>query len=167
MGRPPMAGCIGGGGFFAGPIVAWARRSRRSAGCRRCARRPAAGSARSPPPSRASGSDAAAMTARPAQRDGRRLPAERPEDVDLERADGRPVPRVRDRSPRGRGRAASPRSCCERGDPGFTIGRSCPKMGARCYPAGELFFDRLLRCPTTAGSATRARASTASCAGST
>jgi acyl-CoA dehydrogenase len=29
----------------------------------------------------------------------------------------------------------------ERGDPGFEIGRKLPKMGARCYPAGELFFS--------------------------
>jgi acyl-CoA dehydrogenase len=28
-----------------------------------------------------------------------------------------------------------------RGDEGFTIGKKIPKMGARCYPAAELFFE--------------------------
>jgi acyl-CoA dehydrogenase len=29
----------------------------------------------------------------------------------------------------------------ERGDPGFRIGDRLPKMGSRCFPAGELHFD--------------------------
>lgn len=29
----------------------------------------------------------------------------------------------------------------ERGDEGFTTGRPLPKMGSRCFPAGELFFE--------------------------
>jgi acyl-CoA dehydrogenase len=29
----------------------------------------------------------------------------------------------------------------ERGDAGFVIGPRLPKMGSRCFPAGELFFD--------------------------
>ncbi len=29
----------------------------------------------------------------------------------------------------------------EKGDPGFTIGRKLPKLGSRCYPTAELFFD--------------------------
>ena len=29
----------------------------------------------------------------------------------------------------------------EKGDPGFTIGRKLPKLGSRCYPTAELFFE--------------------------
>jgi acyl-CoA dehydrogenase len=29
----------------------------------------------------------------------------------------------------------------ERGDPGFVLGPRQPKMGSRCFPAGELFFE--------------------------
>jgi alkylation response protein AidB-like acyl-CoA dehydrogenase len=30
----------------------------------------------------------------------------------------------------------------ERGDPGFVIGERLPKMGSRCFPAGELHFEQ-------------------------
>jgi acyl-CoA dehydrogenase len=29
----------------------------------------------------------------------------------------------------------------EQGDEGFTLGRKLPKLGSRCYPTGELFFE--------------------------
>ena len=70
----------------------------------------------------------------------RRLRAERPEDVDLVRADGRPVHRVR--PDRARLALAGHHGVpLLRGDEGFTIGKKIPKMGARCYPAAELFFE--------------------------
>ena len=46
-----------------------------------------------------------------------------------------------------------------RGDEGFTIGKKIPKMGARCYPAAELFFEDCFVADDRRV-ATRARAST-------
>ena len=74
---------------------------------------------------------------------------------------GRPLPRVRAPSRPGTRSKGITAFVLERGDAGFEIGRKLPKMGARCYPAGELFFDDCFAAPTTAASARRARASTA------
>ncbi len=51
------------------------------------------------------------------------------------------VPGVRDGRARARVRRASRRSSCERGDEGFVLGEKIPKLGSRCYPAGELFLQ--------------------------
>ena len=60
----------------------------------------------------------------------RRLRAERPEDVDLVRADGRPVHRVRQTvAPGSRSRGITA-FLLLRGDEGFEIGKKMPKMGA-------------------------------------
>ena len=105
------------------------------------------------------GSDAAAMTTT-AVEGRRRLRAERPEDVDLVRADGRPVHRVRQTVAGLALAAASRRSCCC----AATRASRSARRSRRWAPAATRppsCSSRTASWPTTAGSARRARASTA------
>ena len=82
--------------------------------------------------------------ARRARRSGRRadrLPPDRDEDLDLERARGRPLPRLRDARSRPPAPRRSPRSWSRRGRPASGSGRTSKKMGIRACPAAELVFD--------------------------
>ena len=69
------------------------------------------------------------------------VPPDRDEDLDLERARGGPVPRLRDARSRAPAPRASPHSSSRRGPPGFRFGAHERKMGIRACPAAELVFD--------------------------
>ena len=91
------------------------------------------------------GCDAAAIRTRAergrAGRRARRLPADRHEDLDLERARGGPLPRLRDARSRRRARRAITAFLVEKGTAGFRFGAHEKKMGIRACPAAELVFD--------------------------
>ena len=91
------------------------------------------------------GSDAAAIRTR-AERVG---PADAPtayrltghQDLDLERARGGPLPRLRDAGPRGGCQRRSRPSWSRRARPASGSARTSEKMGIRACPAAELVFD--------------------------
>ena len=79
-----------------------------------------------------------------ADRTGRRadgLPPDRHQDLDLERARGRPLSRLRDARSERPAPRRSRRSSSRRGRPGFRFGAHEKKMGIRACPAAELVFD--------------------------
>ena len=139
-GDAPMAGCIGGGGFFAGPIVAMgddAQKQRWVAPL--CTERPPIGALATTEPE--VGSDAAAMSSyarRNDADDGYLLNGQKTWISNAPVADLYLVFATVAPGTRSKGITAF---VLERGDPGFEIGRKLPKMGARCYPAAELFFE--------------------------
>ncbi len=137
-----IAGCIGGGSFFAGPIVALGTEEQKQRWLPPlCSPTdPVVGALATTEPN--AGSDAAAMTTSAVRVEGGYLlngsktwiSCAPTADVYAIFAQTRP-------GSRSKGITAF---VLERGDPGFTIGRKIPKMGARCYPAAELFFEDCL-----------------------
>ena len=91
------------------------------------------------------GSDAAALrTPRRARRAGRRadrVPADRHEDLDLERARTRIATSCSRRSTPTKGPKGITAFLVEKGTPGFRFGAHEKKMGIRACPAAELIFD--------------------------
>ena len=139
-GDAPMAGCIGGGGFFAGPIVAMGNDEQKQRWVTPlCTDRPPIGALATTEPE--VGSDAAAMSSHARRNDaddgyvlnGQKTWISNAPIADLYLVFATVAPGTR-----SKGITAF---VLERGDAGFEIGRKLPKMGARCYPAGELFFD--------------------------
>ena len=130
---------IAQGGFFAGPA---AERSGATSsdigGCRRSAR-PTRRCARSRSPSLATG-----RTRRRSRRPlagGRRLCDRRPQEFigNAPVADVCVVFATVDPGSRSNGITAF---VVEHGDEGFRRGERLPKLGSRCFPAGELYFER-------------------------
>ena len=137
-GDSAIAGCIGGGGFFAGPLVEMGSEEQR----RRwlpplCGPRPPVGALATTEPE--AGSDAAAMRTHARRVDGGYvLNGQKTWISNAPVADLYLVFATVAPGTRSRGITAF---VLEKGDEGFDIGRKLPKMGSRCYPAGELFFN--------------------------
>ena len=151
-----MAGCIGGGGFFAGPIVALGtpEQKERWTAAAVLADRPVIGALATTEPN--AGSDAAAMTTSAVKVDGGYVLNGQKTWISCD-ADGRPVHRVRQTVPGSRSRGITA-FLLVRGDEGFTIGKKIPKMGARCLSGGRAVLrGGLTAWRTTAGSVTRAQ----------
>jgi acyl-CoA dehydrogenase len=137
-GDAPMAGCISGGSFFAGPILAMGTEQQQERWVTPlCGERPPIGALATTEPE--VGSDAAAMSSHARREgDGYVLNGQKTWISNAPVADLYLVFATVAPGTRSKGITAF---VLERGDPGFEIGRKLPKMGARCYPAGELFFD--------------------------
>lgn len=129
---------IGGGGFFAGPIVALGTEEQK----RRwiaplCGPKPPAAALAITEPE--AGSDAAALTTHARRVDGgyllngQKTWVSNAPDAELYLVFATVAPGTR-----SKGITAF---VLEKGDPGFTIGRKLPKMGNRANPAAELFFE--------------------------
>ena len=134
-----MAGCIGGGGFFAGPIVALGTAEQRERWIPPlCSPTdPVIGALATTEPS--AGSDAAAMKTSATRADGGYvLNGQKTWISCAPTADQYVVFAQTKPGSRSKGITAF---VLLRGDEGFTIGKKIPKMGARCYPAAELFFE--------------------------
>ena len=137
-GDSPIALVIGQGGFFAGPIVAMGTEEQK----RRwlpplCGPRPPACALAVTEPD--VGSDAAAITTRATRFDGgyvlnghKKLIGNAPV-ADLCVVFATVAPGTR-----AKGITAF---VVEQGDEGFVTGPTLPKMGSRCFPAGELLFE--------------------------
>ena len=139
-GDSPIALVVAQGGFFAGPLLALGSEEQK----RRwlplvCSERPPACAVAITEPD--AGSDAAAIATRATRVDGgyvldghKRLIGNAPV-VDLCVVFATVEP-----GSRSKGITAF---VVERGDEGLVIGPTLPKMGSRCFPAGELRFERL------------------------
>jgi acyl-CoA dehydrogenase len=136
-GDSAIAGCIGGGSFFAGPILVMGSEEQK----RRwlpplCSPSPPVGAVAVTEPE--AGSDAAAITTHARRVDGGYVLNGRKTWIsNAPVADVYVVFATVAPGTRSKGITAL---VVEKGDEGFTPGRALPKMGARCYPAGELFF---------------------------
>ena len=138
-GDSPIALCISQGGFFAGPLLALG-----SAGQRERWLPPLCGPA---PPATAlattepeAGSDAAAITTSARRVDGGYVIDGHKKFIgNAPIADACVVFATVAPGTRSKGITAF---VVERGDPGFVLGDRLPKMGSRCFPAGELHFEQ-------------------------
>jgi acyl-CoA dehydrogenase len=136
-GDSSIAGCIGGGSFFAGPVLTMgAEEQKRRWLPPLCGPEPPVGALALTEPE--CGSDAAAIKTH-AQRieGGYVLNGQKTWISNVPVADLHVVFATVAPGTRAKGITAF---VVERGDPGFEIGRRLPKLGARCYPTGELFF---------------------------
>jgi alkylation response protein AidB-like acyl-CoA dehydrogenase len=136
-GDSSIAGCIGGGSFFAGPVLTMgAEEQKRRWLPPLCGSKPPVGALALTEPE--CGSDAAAIKTH-AQRieGGYVLNGQKTWISNVPVADLHVVFATVAPGTRAKGITAF---VVERGDPGFEIGRRLPKLGARCYPTGELFF---------------------------
>jgi acyl-CoA dehydrogenase len=136
-GDSAIAGCIGGGSFFAGPVLALGTQEQK----RRwlpplCGPEPPVGALAITEPE--CGSDAAALKTHAKRAeggyvlDGQKTWISNAPVADLYVVFATVAPGTR-----SKGITAF---VVEKGDEGFAPGRSLPKLGTRCYPAGELFF---------------------------
>ena len=136
-GDSSIAGCFGGGSFFAGPVLAMGSDEQK----RRwipplCGPEPPVGALALTEPE--CGSDAAAIKTHAKRVEGGyALNGKKTWISNVPVADLHVVFTTVAPGTRSKGITAF---VVERGDPGFEIGRRLPKLGARCYPAGELFF---------------------------
>ncbi len=136
-GDGPIAGAFGGGSFFAGPIVALGTGEQKARWLPPlCGPRPPVAALAITEPH--CGSDAAALKTH-ARRveggyvlDGQKTWISNAPIADLYLVYATVAPGTRSKGITS--------FVVEKGDPGFTPGRELPKLGARCYPAGELFF---------------------------
>lgn len=137
-GDSPIAQVIGQCGFFSGPIVAMGTGAQKDRWLRPlCGSRPPACALAITEPG--VGSDAAAITTHARRVDGgyvinghKKFIGNAPV-VDLCVVFATVAPGTR-----SKGITAF---VVEKGDPGFVIGAALPKMGSRCFPAGELLFE--------------------------
>ncbi|MFN8185746.1 MAG: acyl-CoA dehydrogenase family protein [Gaiellales bacterium] len=136
-GDSSITGCFGGGSFFAGPVLELGSEEQQ----RRwvtpvCGPEPPVGALALTEPE--CGSDAAAISTHAKRVDdgyvlnGRKTWISNAPVADLYVVFATVAPGTR-----SKGITAF---VVEKGDAGFEPGRSLPKLGARCYPAGELFF---------------------------
>ena len=136
-GDSSIAGCIGGGSFFAGPLLVMGTEEQK----RRwvpplCGPEPPVGALALTEPD--CGSDAAAIKTHAKRVEGGYvLNGQKTWISNAPVADVYIVFATVAPGTRAKGITAF---VVERGDAGFEIGRRLPKMGACCYPAGELFF---------------------------
>ncbi len=136
-GDGPITGAFGGGSFFAGPIVALGTDEQKARWLPPlCGPRPPVAALAITEPH--CGSDAAALRTH-ARRveggyvlDGQKTWISNAPIADLYLVYATVAPGTRSKGITS--------FVVEKGDPGFTPGRELPKLGARCYPAGELFF---------------------------
>lgn len=137
-GDAPIGSLLASGGFFAGPVLAMGTEEQKERWIRPlCADDPVmTGLAITEP---GAGSDAAALTTT-AIRDGDRYVLNGSKtwvsgapDADLYLVYATVAP-----GSRSKGITSF---VVEKGDPGFTVGRKLPKLGSRCYPTAELFFE--------------------------
>jgi acyl-CoA dehydrogenase len=137
-GDAPIFWVIAQGGFFAGPILALGSEEQK----RRwlppiCAADPPAVAVAITEPEH--GSDAAAIETRARRVDGGYLIDGRKKFIgNAPIAEACVVFATVDPGSRANGITAF---VVERGDPGFVIGPGLPKLGCRCFPAGELSFE--------------------------
>jgi acyl-CoA dehydrogenase len=137
-GDSPIANCITSNGFFAGPILAMGAEAQ----CERWVHPlcepdpPVCGLAITEPEV---GSDAAALTTHARKVDGGYVLSGRKTWIS-----GAPIATTylvfATVAPGTRSKGITS-FVVEKGDEGFHIGRKLPKMGSRCYPTGELFFE--------------------------
>ena len=132
------AGCLAGGSFFAGPIVALGSEEQKDRWVSAvCGAEPKVAALATTEPE--AGSDASAIRthAKPVG-DGYVLNGQKTWISNAPVADLYLVFATVAPGSRSKGITAF---VLEKGDEGFNIGRKLPKMGTRCYPAGELFFE--------------------------
>ncbi len=136
-GDSAIAGCIGGGSFFAGPIVEMGSAEQKARWLPRvCSPDPPIGALALTEPG--CGSDAAAITTHARKVDGGYvLNGQKTWISNAPVAALYVVFATVAPGTRSRGITAF---IVEKGDEGFEPGRSLPKLGSRCYPAGELLF---------------------------
>lgn len=137
-GDAAIAGCIEGSGFFGGPLIAMGTHEQKERWLTRvCSPETPVGALAVTEPDY--GSDPAAMKTYARRTDngyvlnGQKTWISNAPDAGLYIVFATVAPGTR-----SKGITAF---VLEKGDPGFTVGRNIPKMGARCYPAGELFFE--------------------------
>ena len=137
-GDSAIAGCIEGGSFFAGPIVAMGTEEQKQRWLAPlCGPRPPVGALATTEPE--CGSDAAAMRSHAKRVDaGYVLNGQKTWISNAPVADLYIVYATIAPGTRSKGITSF---VLEKGDPGFVLGRKLPKMGSRSYPAGELFFE--------------------------
>ncbi len=137
-GDSAIAGCIEGGSFFAGPIVAMGTEEQKLRWLAPlCGPRPPVGALATTEPE--CGSDAAAMRSHAKRVDGGYvLNGQKTWISNAPVADLYIVYATIAPGTRSKGITSF---VLEKGDPGFVLGRKLPKMGSRSYPAGELFFE--------------------------
>ena len=137
-GDSPIANCITGNAFFAGPIVAMGTDEQKQRWVRPLCEPepPVCGLAITEPEA---GSDAAALTTHARRVDGGYVLGGQKTWIS-----GAPVATTylvyATVAPGTRSKGITS-FVVERDDAGFTVGRKLPKMGSRCYPTGELFFE--------------------------
>jgi acyl-CoA dehydrogenase len=136
-GDSAIHGCISGGQFFAGPIVALGTEEQRQRWLPPlCAAEPVVGALATTEPQ--AGSDAASMLTLAEKVDGGyRINGQKTWISNAPTADSYIVFAQTRPGARSKGITAF---VLEKGAAGFEIGRKLPKMGCRCYPAAELFF---------------------------
>jgi acyl-CoA dehydrogenase len=137
-GDAPIGSLITSGGFFAGPILALGTEAQQERWIRPlCASPPTMAALAITEPG--AGSDAAAITTT-ARRDGDAyvLDGSKTWVSGAPQADLYLVYATVAPGTRSKGITSF---VVERGDPGFAIGRTLPKMGSRAYPAAELSFE--------------------------
>jgi acyl-CoA dehydrogenase len=136
-GDGPIANAISSNGFFAGPILAQGDEAQRERWVRPLAgpEPPLCGLALTEP---GAGSDASAIATRADRVDGGyRLNGQKTWISGAPLAERYLVFATVAPGTRSKGITAF---VVEKGDEGFEVGRAIPKLGSRCYPAGELFF---------------------------
>jgi acyl-CoA dehydrogenase len=137
-GDSPIANCITGNAFFAGPIVAMGTEEQKDRWVRPLCGPdpPVCGLAITEPQA---GSDAAAIAAH-----ARRVEGGYVLNGQKTWISGAPVATTylvyATTAPGTRAKGITS-FVVQRGDDGFVVGRKLPKMGSRCYPTGELFFQ--------------------------
>jgi acyl-CoA dehydrogenase len=137
-GDSPIAWVIAQGGFFAGPVLALGSEAQKSRYLPPlCGSDPPACSVAITEPEH--GSDSAAIETRARRVDGGYVIDGRKKFIgNAPIADLCVVFATVDPGSRSKGITAF---VVERGDAGFASGPRLPKMGSRCFPAGELFFE--------------------------
>jgi acyl-CoA dehydrogenase len=138
FGDSPIAWVIAQGGFFAGPVLALGSEEQRQRYLPRlCGADPPACAVAITEPEH--GSDSAAIETRAHRVDGGYVIDGRKKFIgNAPIADLCVVFATVEPGSRSKGITAF---VVERGDTGFVLGPRLPKMGSRCFPAGELFFE--------------------------